>query len=110
VRVPVVLRFAIHMLLHAAAPAAAARLGWRDHWRKAWLVMMATMIVDLDHLLARPMFDAHRCSIGLHPLHTWPAIAVYVVLAAIPKSRWVGVGLLIHMALDALDCWMMHCC
>lgn len=100
----------LHMALHAALPAGAARLLWRDRWRTAWLVMMATMLVDLDHLLAQPVFDPQRCSIGFHPLHTWPAIAVYVVLAAIPKSRWVGVGLLLHMALDALDCLLMRVC
>jgi hypothetical protein len=105
-----VIRITLHMLLHAAAPAAAARLWWRDRWATAWLVMMATMLVDLDHLLATPMFDSHRCSIGFHPLHTWPAIAAYAVMAAIPKTRWVGVGLLIHMALDAIDCLLIRCC
>ena len=69
--------------------------------------MVATMIVDLDHLLADPIYDPERCSIGFHPLHTTPAIAVYVLLAAWPKTRLVGVGLLIHMALDLGDCaWM----
>jgi hypothetical protein len=35
------------------------------------------------------------------------AIAVYVGLAAIPKTRLIGLGLVIHMALDWLDCiWM----
>jgi hypothetical protein len=104
-----VIRFAIHMILHAVVPAAASRLWWRDRCRTAWLVMMATMIVDLDHLLARPVFDPQRCSLGFHPLHTWPAIAAYAVLAAIPRARWVGVGLLIHMALDVLDCLWMRC-
>ena len=69
--------------------------------------MIATMLVDLDHLLAQPMYDPNRCSIGFHPLHTWPAILVYAGLTWPKKTRWIGVGLLIHMALDGLDCaWM----
>ena len=69
--------------------------------------MVATMAVDLDHLLATPVFDPNRCSIGFHPLHTWPAMAVFLVLAVLPKTRLVGLGLAIHMVLDGLDClWM----
>lgn len=104
------IRTTIHLVLHAAVPAVAARAVYRDRWRTAWLVMMATMVVDLDHLLATPVFDPNRCSIGFHPLHTWPAVAGYVLLTAWPKARWVGLGLLIHMALDLIDCWWMRCC
>jgi hypothetical protein len=69
--------------------------------------MVATMAVDLDHLLAVPVFDPHRCSLGFHPLHTWPAMALYLFMAAVPKTRLVGMGLVIHMVLDAIDCiWM----
>ena len=66
--------------------------------------MLATMLVDLDHLIADPIYDPNRCGIGFHPLHTAPAIAVYVVLAALPPTRLVGVGLVVHMALDLVDC------
>jgi len=70
--------------------------------------MMATMIVDLDHLMAVPVYDPDRCSIGFHPLHTYPAIGVYFLLLLIPQIRLIGVGLLIHMALDKIDClWML---
>jgi hypothetical protein len=31
-------------------------------------------------------------------------IVLYVLLSAVPKTRLIGLGLLIHMALDALDC------
>jgi hypothetical protein len=84
-----------------------ARLFFTERWKKAWLIMGLAMIVDLDHLLATPVFDPNRCSIGFHPLHSYPAIAVYLVLAAVTRTRLAGVGLLIHMALDGLDClWM----
>ena len=67
--------------------------------------MLATMLVDLDHLLADPIYDPNRCSIGFHPLHSVVAIAGYVVLLAFKKPwRWLGIGLLMHMATDLLDC------
>jgi len=69
--------------------------------------MAATILVDLDHILANPLFDPNRCSIGFHPLHTYYAIAVYFLMALVPKSRLIGIGLLIHMVLDAADCYWM---
>lgn len=103
----------IHLVLHFLVPLGFAFLFWRKTvtdqrrpWR-AFGIMAATMLVDLDHLLAVPIFDPCRCSIGFHPLHTWPAILVYALMAAWPRTRLVGVGLLIHMALDQVDCWMM---
>jgi hypothetical protein len=66
--------------------------------------MLATMLVDLDHLLADPIYDPSRCGIGFHPLHTAPAIAVYVLLSIVPPTRLIGLGLVIHMALDLTDC------
>ena len=99
----------IHLALHFIVPAAAARLAYADRWQRAWLVMTATMLVDLDHLLATPVFDPDRCSLGFHPLHAWPAITVYLLLSLVPKTRLVGLGLVIHMILDAIDClWMAN--
>ena len=100
----------LHLTLHVAVPAAVARAICGVHWRRTWCVMMATMVVDVDHLLANPIFDPNRCSIGFHPLHTTPAIAVYAVATMIPATRWIGVGLLIHMSLDLLDCLAMGWC
>lgn len=69
--------------------------------------MIATMLVDLDHLLADPIFDANRCSVGFHPLHSYVAIGVYVIFLFIPRMRIIGVGLLFHMFTDYQDClWM----
>ncbi len=62
--------------------------------------MMLTMLVDLDHLLANPIYDPNRCSIGFHPLHSYIAIAGYLVMGIFPKTRVIAYGLLIHMALD----------
>jgi hypothetical protein len=95
---------AVHLVLHAAVPGAVAWLFFHQQWRRAWLIMLAAMFVDLDHLLADPIYDPNRCGIGFHPLHTAPAIMVYAVLAVVPRTRLVGLGLVIHMALDLADC------
>lgn len=104
------MRAVIHLVLHFAVPALVARGVWRERWRRALLVMIATLLVDLDHLLATPLYDPNRCSIGFHPLHTWPAVLAYLALLFVPRTtvRQLGVGLLLHMALDTLDCWWMH--
>jgi len=103
------LRPVIHLLLHFILPAAVARLCFRKIFVRAFLIMLATMAVDLDHLLASPVYDPGRCSIGFHPLHQYPVIAAYLLFALIPKTRLLGVGLLIHMFLDGVDClWMNY--
>lgn len=68
------------------------------------MLLIATMLVDLDHFLASPIYDATRCSINFHPLHQWLPIAAYCLLAVVPKTRIIGVGLVIHMFLDSVDC------
>ncbi len=94
----------VHLLLHFIIPGVVARWKFTERWKSAWLIMVLTMLVDLDHLLANPIYDPNRCGIGFHPLHSYPAIIVYLVLATIARTRIFGLGLLIHMALDGLDC------
>ncbi len=100
-----VLRTLTHYGLHFAFPGVLAWLLFRDRWRAAWLVMASTMLVDLDHLLADPIFDPSRMSVGFHPLHSYPAIGVYALMLLIPNTtvRVVAVGLLLHMLTDAQD-------
>ena len=53
-----------HLSLHFIVPALIAALFFRPRWQFAYLVMMATMLVDLDHLLAMPVVavsDFIRC-------------------------------------------------
>jgi hypothetical protein len=101
------LRPVIHILLHILVPALAARTVYPKQWGMAWIVMMLTLLVDLDHLFTTPIYDPNRCSIGFHPLHTMPAVGLYIAAVLIPKLRLVGIGLLIHMVLDWSDClWM----
>ncbi len=95
----------VHYGLHFVAPVLIALLFFKKQWLQAWLIMILTMLVDLDHLLADPIFDPQRCSIGFHPLHSYPAIIAYIVLGLFPLLRIVAVGLLFHMATDWQDCW-----
>jgi hypothetical protein len=97
----------MHLLLHAVVPAAVALMWYRDRRWRAWLWMLAGWLIDLDHLLADPTYAPDRCSIGFHPLHTTPAIFVYTLLCVSPRTRLLGLGLLIHIGLDATDCLMM---
>lgn len=70
--------------------------------------MIATMLVDVDHVLASPIYDPNRCSIGFHPLHEVWFIAVYATLCAVPRTRVLGIGLIVHMALDSIDCQLTN--
>lgn len=96
----------IHYGLHFLALGIIAWFFFRQRWKNAWLIMLATMVVDLDHLLANPIFDPSRCGIGFHPLHSYYAIVFYFLLILIPNIyiRIIAVGLLFHMFTDFQDC------
>ncbi len=97
----------IHLALHFIVPALVARTWYVERWQWAFLIMVGTMVVDIDHLLADPIYDPDRCGIGFHPLHSYPAIAVYLLLLVISRVTWLRLttlGLVIHMLLDGVDC------
>ena len=93
-----------HIAFHFILPAILIAFFYRSTWKRSYLLIMSTMLVDLDHLLATPIYDPTRCSMGFHPLHTEIPIVIYALLTFYPKSRLIGLGLLIHMALDSIDC------
>lgn len=95
----------LHISLHLVVPLAVVGLFFKKDWKIAYFIMLFTMLVDLDHLLANPIYDPNRCSIGFHPLHEPWFIAFYFILSFYPKTRFIGVGLVIHMVLDAIDCY-----
>lgn len=99
----------LHLALHALVPLAVAWLFFRPQWPRAFALMLAGWAIDIDHLLADPIYAPNRCSIGFHPLHTWPAIALYAALLMPKSTRLIAIGLLLHIALDASDCWRMCC-
>ncbi|WP_037500958.1 DUF6122 family protein [Sphingobacterium deserti] len=98
----------IHYGLHFVAPGAIAYLFYRERWRFAWLILLSTMLVDLDHLLADPIFDPNRCSVGFHLLHSYPAIIIYAVAFLFSQRssllQLITLGLLFHMLTDVIDC------
>lgn len=95
----------VHYFLHFGFPFLIACVFYPKKWKKASLILLLTMLVDLDHLLANPIFDPNRCSINFHPLHTYWAIGLYVVLLFFKRTRIIGIGLLMHMLTDQIDCW-----
>ncbi len=109
----------IHIALHFLIPLLVAGLFYRQMWRSALLWMLAAFVIDLDHLLADPIYDPERCSIGFHPLHSEFALVGYAILLLVSlphkmADRLFGeyrrraslfvFGLWIHIVLDAIDC------
>jgi hypothetical protein len=94
----------MHMALHLLVPFLLAWVVFRRTWLKSFALLMFGLIIDVDHLLAEPIYDPNRCSIGFHPLHTAPAVVAYVILACVRATRLVGIGLVVHIVLDLLDC------
>lgn len=101
----------VHYSLHFLFPAVLALVFFPAMWQAAYLMMLATMLMDLDHLLAKPIFDPLRCSVGYHPLHSFYAFPVYALLLLLPALQPVAVGLLFHLFTDTVDClWnFSHC-
>jgi hypothetical protein len=99
----------IHYFLHLGFPFFIAYGFFRNDWKKVYLILLATMLVDLDHLVADPIFQANRCSINYHPLHTYYAMIGYFVLLFFSKPfNIIGIGLLFHMFTDLTDCMIMY--
>lgn len=99
----------IHYSFHFLMPFAIARVVFGpESWVVASFLMIAANIIDADHLLATPIFDPNRCSIGFHPLHSGLAAAAYSAALLIPswKVRAFALGCLWHLATDSLDCVM----
>ncbi|MEM7664613.1 MAG: DUF6122 family protein [Pseudomonadota bacterium] len=104
----VVLQPILHYSSHWLVPFLIGWLVWRERWWKAGLVLATANLIDLDHLLADPIFDPNRCSIGFHLLHSWQAALVYLAMLAIPRwwARAFGIGAVWHLAVDYGDCLM----
>ena len=99
----------IHYFLHFGFPLLIALAFFRKDWKKVYLILIATMLVDLDHLIATPIFQSNRCSINYHLLHTYYAMSIYVVLLFLRKPfNIIGIGLFFHMLTDFIDCSIMY--
>lgn len=105
----------LHIALHIIVPLTIAVVFWRSTWRDTWLWLLLGWSIDIDHLLASPIYDPDRCSIGFHPLHSAPAMLVYALVYIATFGRWRGgwtprvrlvlLGVAVHLILDASDCF-----
>ncbi len=101
------LQFIVHYGMHFLVPLGIAFLFFKDRPWKVYLIFLLAMAIDLDHLLADPIFDPNRCSVGFHLLHSYWAIGVYALLLLFSKTRIIGLALLWHILTDWVDClWM----
>ena len=96
-----------HYGCHIFIPLIVALIWYKKNWKIAFLVMFSGMWIDIDHLLATPLFDSNRCSINFHPLHSYYAMVVYMLLIIPKKTRLIGLGLAIHIIADLVDCSFM---
>lgn len=101
------LRFFLHYGIHFIVPIAVGLLFFKEKRVKVIVILLSGILIDIDHLLASPIFDPNRCSIGFHPLHGYVAIGIYTVLLCYPKTRIFGLALLIHILADVVDCLLI---
>ncbi|PKP26125.1 MAG: hypothetical protein CVU03_04625 [Bacteroidetes bacterium HGW-Bacteroidetes-2] len=98
------MQFIVHYGMHFMVPFAIAFLFFKTNNSKVYAIFLLAMLIDIDHLFATPIFEAGRCSIGFHPLHSYIAISGYGILLFFKKSRIIGLALLWHILTDAVDC------
>lgn len=98
-----------HYFLHFGFPFFISLIFFNKNWKRVYLILICTMLVDIDHLLSTPIFQANRCSFGLHILHSYYAIIFYTILLFFKKPyNVIAIGLLLHMLTDLIDCLFMY--
>ncbi|MCL5246097.1 DUF6122 family protein [Cellulophaga sp. 20_2_10] len=102
------LRFCLHYGIHFIMPIIIGYFFFKEQRSRAIIILLAAILIDLDHLLATPIFEANRCSINFHPLHTYWAMGVYFGFLFFRKTRIFGVALLLHMIADFVDCLFIN--
>jgi hypothetical protein len=71
----------IHYFLHLGFPVVIALVFFRENWKKAYLILLATMLVDLDHLLATPIF---RCGALQHSVPSLAHLLCHIRVCSPP--------------------------
>lgn len=79
---------------------------YKLNYRIAFFQLFLANIIDIDHLLANPIYDAVRCSINFHPLHSWYVFPIYLVGLVSKKYRYFFIGIIIHLIVDFFDCFL----
>lgn len=98
------IRFIAHYGIHFIVPIIIAYYFYKNNRFWVAVILLSGIIIDVDHIIANPMFDPNRCSINFHPLHSYWAIGIYALLFSIKKTRVLGVALLLHILADTVDC------
>lgn len=102
------IRFLAHYGIHFIVPILIAIYFYKENRLWAAVILLSGILIDIDHVLATPMFDPNRCSINFHPLHTYWSIVIYTLLFAYKKTRIIGLALLIHILADTVDCYFIR--
>ena len=58
-------RTIVHMILHFLVPFMVAKTAWKENWLFPFIIMVLTIAVDFDHLLAVPIFDPTAAALVL---------------------------------------------
>ena len=98
------IRFIVHYGIHFIVPFIIAFTFYKKEFLKVIFILLSAILIDLDHLLANPIYDPNRCSINFHLLHTYPFIIIYSLLFISKKTRLFGMALLLHILADTVDC------
>ncbi|SFW27948.1 DUF6122 family protein [Cellulophaga fucicola] len=102
------LRFCLHYGIHFIVPIIIGYFFFKEQRIRAIIILLAAILIDIDHIIATPIFDPNRCSINYHPLHTYWAMGVYLGLLFFRKTRIFGIALLLHMLADFVDCLFIN--
>ncbi|MDF0706329.1 DUF6122 family protein [Flagellimonas okinawensis] len=100
-------RHLIHYGIHFLVPVIIAFCFFKKDGVKVALILLAGIVIDIDHLWATPLYDPNRCSVGFHALHSYLAILVYAILPFFKTTRIVGLALILHIFADTMDCLLM---
>ncbi len=101
------LRIFLHYGIHLIVPIFVALYFFKEQSVKIAIILLLGILIDVDHLLATPIFDPNRCSINFHPLHSYWAIFIYTSFLFFKKTRILGIALMIHILADTVDCGML---
>ena len=97
-------RFIAHYGIHFIVPLFIAFYFYKENRFWVAILLLSGILIDIDHIVAHPMFDPNRCSINFHPLHSYWAITFYVILFMFKRTRVIGLALLLHILADTVDC------
>lgn len=80
------------------------KLRSKKEFKRMVLWFSLANLIDFDHLLANPIYNPLRCGINFHPLHSWFIFLLYIAGFFHKKTRYLSIGILLHLMIDGLDC------